>query len=733
MFVVALALAACNGETTAAPTTTAGSTTTGTGTTAAPTSVGTTTTAPTTPASTGTTTEFPLSQEVTLNMAINYTSGGQLMSISYQKEAAYVSTIDDTTYTKGDLLPVWATIGDILKVNFVDMATSSDPDTNSQWDRLESENFAGVDMVNGTGQLIGPAGVDGNFVDIAKYLDDMPFFKAFLEANPSVRVSITSADGGIYFTPYFDGFGELENMFLCRIDWVEDILDAANTDAFDIDPATKPTEYTRRQIPVPIDVDIIVANPESALTDTRVVEKNYTVNILNALAQVANPTGKALADVFRAHIQNTYGDQGYAKLSDVFVGVDAAYDTDELMALMYVVKANPKYLTREHAAPLSEVEVLFPREAKGNRVANLIRGMEFFGLRGVFSRCENLYFDATGTIQDIRHEQKFLDAIADLNALFEDDLIYPILTGGANIRKQLLEGSNGFITYDYNGTSTTTGLIDKGNDKDPTYKFEAILPPVCDWLGNGTYFHFSESVRSIKNEAWGIPIQVESNPGKLQRALMLMDGLYDYSTVNSIGTIHLYGPVGWTDGTIEYGSDVVYKLSNDALAEIADPTVGNGSHINYLRQYVGATMPIGHIRSLGLEYQTLSDQGKESVERINRAVEVGTFKLAGQIASTDEIYSRIPATVSPLWFQLSPTFYPLTKAENDIIVATCAWIDLYDDNALSTLVQYGFTGEGGSVTEAAYWQMFVMGNYDLYDDVYIKGYRNAYNRLQEDE
>ena len=40
-------------------------------------------------------------------------------------------------------------------------------------------------------------------------------------------------------------------------------------------------------------------------------------------------------NAFRNHISSTYGEQGYEKLSHVFTGVDAAYDTDELIALMY--------------------------------------------------------------------------------------------------------------------------------------------------------------------------------------------------------------------------------------------------------------------------------------------------------------------------------------------------------------------------------------------------------------
>jgi hypothetical protein len=697
---VLFALVACVEVTTT--TTTASSGTTSTTTTTITTTSQTATTADT----------IDYTSDVTVNVAINYTSGGQLMSISYQKDAAYVS-LDGKTYTKGDLLPAWAAIGEKLNINFVDRATSSDANTNAQFTRLQTENFAGVDLVNATGALIASEGLKGNFLDIGQYLDYMPFLKAFLEANPSAKVSMTSADNGVYYTPYFDGFGEMEQMFLARIDWIKDILDLANP-VFDTDPAVKPTAYTRRQVVTPINTNITVANADGS---TRVVVKEYTANILDTLAAIENPTGANLAAAFKAHMQATYGDQGYAKLSDVFAGTDAAYDTDELLALMYVVKANPKFLTRQHTTgEKTAVEVYFPREGTGSRIRNLLRGMEMFGLRGVFSRAEWLYFDEDGMIQDVRHEDAFIQGVNDLSAMYADGLIVQNPEGATNWRNVLLNGANGFITYDYNASSTAQSLINNGRGVDPDFEFQAILPPVVDWLDDGNYFHFSEATRSVKSEAWGIPAHVADDETKLFRVLKLVDEMYDYTATDSVGTMHLYGPEGWTDGTINYGTDIVYQLSDEALAEMG--ALAGGNMINYLRQYVGATMPIGHIRSLGLEFQTLSQEGIIGIERINTAVTAGVLKLAGMVDSENP------------WFQLSPTFYPLTKTDNDLITASATFRTLFTDSALITLVKYGFSGNGGSKTVAEYKAMFNMNGVDVYELIYIKAYRDAYTRIQ---
>jgi hypothetical protein len=659
--------------------------------------------------------EIDYDSEVTVNVGINYAAGGVVMSISYPHDNDYVSTINGKTYKTGSLLPAWEMIGEKLNIDFVDRATSSDANTTAQFTRLQTEGFDSVDIVNATGALIGPEGVNGNFVDIGAYLEHMPNLNKFLNENPSVKVSMTSADGGIYFTPYFDGLNELEQMFLARIDWIKDILDAVDPN-FDTTPAFVPNNYTRRQVVTPIDVDVTVANADGS---TRVVEKTYEQNILDVLAALVDPTGATIAEAFIAHIENTYGDQGYAKLSDVFAGTDAAYDTDELVALLYVIKSNPQYLTRTHPTPKTAVELIFPREATGSRIRNLFRGMEMFGMRGVFSRHEWLYFDQDGSIQDIRYDQAFVDAVNDLSDMYRDGLILQNPEDGpANWRKILLENSNGFMTYDYNATSTARGLINAGRNLDPDFEFQAILPPVIDWLGDGNYFHFSESVRSVKNEAWGIPKHVEESETKLYRILKLVDELYDYSTEDSIGTIHLYGPPGWTDGTIQYGSETVYKLSDLALAEMA--SLAGGNHINYLRQYVGATLPIGHVRGMGLEFQTLSEEGILGIERINTAVNAGVLKLAGMVNSTNP------------WYRLSPTFFPLTKNESDMIAASATFRAIYADNALVTMVKHGFSGQGGSYTQEAYWATFMINDVNVYNEIYIQAYRDAYARSLED-
>jgi putative aldouronate transport system substrate-binding protein len=393
---------------------------------------------------------------------------------------------------------------------------------------------------------------------------------------------------------------------------------------------------------------------------------------------------------------------------------------------MYVIKANPAYLTREFgtgsdtsAEALDSVEVYFARTSQTSRIRNFFRGLEMYGVRGAFSRYEWAYFNEDGIVEDARVQDVTIDAVGQLQRMYADGLIPINFDEGANYdwRANLLTGSNGFMTYDYNASSTPNGYITEAQKLDPTFRFESVLPPVVDWMDNGEYFHFSEATRAVKAEAWGIPAHVEAHPEKLARILTLFDQLYDYSSNDAIGNIHLYGPTGWIDGTFEYNGVNIPAISEDALEEMQDLT--NGNMINYLRRYVGATMPIGHIRSLGLEFQTLSPQGKVGVERVNVAVQAGTFRLAGVYESDNP------------WYQFVPTLFALT-ADESADIALLTYDDIWAVDSLPILVKFGFTGNGGSVTKTTYLTtMVVKDSLNTYTEIYQKALNNAIARVSQ--
>lgn len=638
--------------------------------------------------------EDELQENVELNVAINF-DGNKF--ISYNQDNPYEG-LDGKTYTNGDLLPVWAAIGENLNITFNDLGMElGKPNTATQFDDAKMDGFAGIDIINSTGANI--TSERNNFVDLKPYIDSgkMPNLKKFLDSQPTYEPYLTAEDGGMYYTPYLDGNEEVELGFLMRIDWTEKILDTEV--AGDTTPA-KGLANTTRFNPATLDTKIKVA---TANAGTREVTIKYTENIIDKLkALPQNATGHDYLTTFRAYMNDVHGDD-YNKLSDVFVGLDAGYLTDELVALMAVVKSNPQMLRNK-----ADVAVYFPREARGSRVRNFYRGLEMFGVRGAVSKNNWLYIDEDGNLHDSRFEEPTLEAFNRLNSFYEDGLIIQGFDNAGtskNWRDELMPDADGFLIYDYNATQTAQYLIDAAKKIQPEYRFESILPPVNDWRGDGEYFHFTESVRMLKNEAWGITKQAATDPVKLERAIMLFDYLYDEEEG---ANLHLFGPEEWrATETMVYQGVEIPKFSDEALAQMQELTGGN--MINYLRMYVGATQPIGHVRSLGLELQTVSDQGMAGYERVRNAVEAGVLRLQGLYDKEDT------------WYYPVPNVFPLSTAQENALREVKRDFDTYwGDANLHIMIQQGLTGD----RLAAYRNLFIHNGEDWTSD-YLEFHQEA--------
>ena len=601
-------------------------------------------------------------ENVELRMAINF-DGNKF--ISYNKDNAYLG-LDGKEYKNGDLLPVWSAIGENLNITFNDVGkTLGKANTAKQFDDAKIDGFTGIDIINSTGANI--TSERNNFVNLKPFIEagKMPNLKKFLDSQPTYEPYLTASDGGMYYTPYLDGNEEVELGFLMRIDWTEKILDT--TTAGDSTKA-QGLENTTPFNPATLNKEIIVATENAG---TRKVTINYSKNIITILKELGpDATGDQYLQAFRTYMEDVHGDD-YDKLSDVFVGYDAGYLTAELVALMAVVKSNPQMLRGK-----ADVSVYFPREAKGSRVRNFYRGLEMFGVRGAVSKNNWLYIDENGKLNDSRFEDSTIDAFNRLNSFYKDELIIQNFDNAGtnkNWRDELLKAADGFLMYDYNATQTPKSIIDEAVKVDPNYRFESILPPVNDWRGTGEYFHFTESVRMLKNEAWGITKQAATDETKLERAIMLFDYLYDEKEG---ANLHLYGPEAWRQGTITYQGKEIPAFHPKVLEEIQ--TLGKGNMTNYLREYVGATNPIGHIRSLGLELQTVSEQGLSGYNRVRNAVEAGVFRLLGLYDKNDK------------WYYPVPNVFPLTTAQENHLKEVKGAFDTYwGDNQLHIMIKEG--------------------------------------------
>ncbi|HOW38698.1 MAG TPA: hypothetical protein PLZ76_07295, partial [Bacillota bacterium] len=125
---------------------------------------------------------------------------------------------------------------------------------------------------------------------------------------------------------------------------------------------------------------------------------------------------------------------------------------------------------------------------------------------------------------------------------------------------------------------------------------------------------------------------------------------------------------------------------------------------------------------------TLSGDGKEGIDKLNKAVEAGVYLLAGNVPAVNPV----GVNASNPWFRLSPTTYPLTATElADITTFAKPIQDATNQASMPTLVKNGFTGLNSSYTAETFMALWYVDDIDVYNEIFIKAYRDAYSRLQQ--
>ncbi len=590
-----------------------------------------------------------------LRMATGYNSAKTGLFFDADTAKDGVTLANGITYNAGDLKPTWVEVQNRLGMVFENQYQG-----NSATKEFEywAERLSEVDMVSGSASQLSEYGEKGAVVNIADYLDLMPNFKAYLEANPIVRLSITgnTDTGAIYFSPYFDGVNDIERMPLMRTDWVVKLLDGEGEFAADACGNLKDAAYTP-YMPTEGTVEIEVVTLDG--TSTEKVVKNYDkagniVAAMNEALASGTVTGVQAVNMLRKYIDEAYDGYYGTTRSNLFVGQNAAWDADELVALLRCVVANAQTLNGTDT-----VYGLFSREDGNNqRRVDMFRfAGTLFGVRGLESRQDFLYVGADGKLHDARQEADTYVALEKMNAMVQEGLISASFIGNDSTAKTevMLEQDLGFMHYDYNQTQTVYNetKLQEGE------KYMAVMVPVARWYDgsneNGVYMRFTESWRSVKTDGWAISAAgVEGNQDKLYAALKLID--YAYSPEGQI--LMSYGPDEFIKTNAD-GSYVTFNFNGDQMPVIADETYAelwekaSGNYTNYARQYLGSTLSF--LKSQAFEYQCTHEVGKEGAGYISNAIALGTIK-----------HPELAVTENP-WYISIPTVLPTTSAENDQI------------------------------------------------------------------
>ena len=636
--------------------------------------------------------QLTFAEGTVLRMATGYNSTKTGLSFDAEVAGDGITLSNGVTYYAGDLKPTWVEIQNRLGFVIEDKYQgNSDSNEFEYWkDQLDQ-----VDMLSGTSAKMQEYGENGSIVNIGAYLDLMPNFKAYLEANPIVRLSITGnvEDGAIYFSPYFDGVNDIEKMFLMRADWVAKLLDGEGEFTADACNDTAAPVY-EPFMPVSGSVDVDVVTPDGSAVET--ISKNYDAygNIVAKMNEVGSMSGVEAVNMLRSYIDAAYDGYYGTSRSDLFIGQNAAWDADELVALLRCVVANPQTLNGT-----DQVQGMFTREEQtAGRRADMYRTAgHLFGVRGFESRNGFLYVDENGMLADARQNVKTYEAIARLGQIRDEGLISSAFINAEEVKvEQYLRDDLGFMEYDYNQTQTLynekEGIFDEGE------KFMAVMEPVSHWYDgtseDGVYMRFTESWRSVKPGGWGISkAGVGDNQDKLYAALKLID--YAYSPEGTI--LMSYGPDEFIKKN-EDGSFATFNFNGNEMPEIADTTYAElwekagGNYTNFARYYLGSTLSF--MKSQAFEYQCTTAVGKEGAGHISRAIALGTIK-------------HIELKVQPdgnWWYTVVPTTLPYTTVMNEQIGTLTSLNENFtgDNDAFIEMVAKGFVRDGlGSPEEAA--------------------------------
>ena len=583
-----------------------------------------TTPADTTPADTTPADTTPAGLEyadgTTLRMATGYNNAKTGLWFDADTAKDGITLSDGVTYHTGDLKPTWVEVEKVLGIKLTNQYQGNSATNEFKYwqDRLNE-----VDMVSVNLSAANEAGVDGKLVNIAEHLDKMPNFKAYLEANPIVRLSIIgdTATGAIYVSPYFDGVNDIERMPLMRTDWVEKLLNGEGeftATASDKLAAAVYTPYMPTSGKVA--VDVVEADGKTVKTISKDYDAagNIVAKMNDALA-AGEVDGVQAVNMLRTYIDTAYAGYYGTNRADLFIGQNAAWDADELVALLRCVVANSATLNADG----QKVQGIFSREDSNNqRRVDMYRfAAHLFGVRGLESRNNWLYADSEGKIHDARQEEATYEAMERMYAMTQEGLISSTFVQSLGEKTEtMLANDIGFMHYDYNQTQTVYN--DTKLQEGECYR--AVMVPVAKWYdgtnADGVYMRFTESWRSVKTDAWAISVAgVAGDENKLNAALALID--YAYSPEGMI--LMSYGPASFrSTETFLFNGEEMPKISEGCYNDLMTLTKGN--YTNFARQYLGSTLSFA--KSQAFEFQCTNAAGQVGAGYISNAIAAGTIK-----------------------------------------------------------------------------------------------------------
>ncbi len=674
----------------------------------------------------------------TVKLSVHYVNSGYHFAPSYQGDAA-ATGIGGETLSKGTLLPAWQEFAKDLNIKIEDGTDTSAKDAKTEWQNFLDSGFNGVDiaMVDGTNSIT--AANTNKLKSINELIEKglLPNFAKWLETeggglDGAMWNSMKSADGNVYYLPYFDGLNGLEKVWLMEQSYIKKILDSEETNGMDT-TAAKTSSFEAQVPKFNQDVEISVNGQKQT------IKVQYEQSIVDIQNKLATKNGKTYAEALRTYIDEVYGDyigQGktYSKRSEIFTSEAACYNADELIALMRCMVNNPHYLTGTDT-----LYAFVPRSGEGNRIKQMMEFTSIWGQRGVSAESSRLYFNKAGELQDARTKEEIYNNLDKMHELYNEGFFPGNFYTGADgtakneWRKKYMQTGQVFALYDYDTTSTAYN-----NDANSSYKSLLIpmISPIAKWDDQDDstpeYFHFSEDNRALKSGGWAIMADTD--------ALEATCKLADYMWTDKGADVQDYGPNNTSyraavtqydeqgkrlkgEGTMTLKGKEVVKLSDKVFNYTNGSDSFKANWNNFCRKYIGSTQGIGHQRSDGIGYQaTISKACQAGTEKLLSAVASGVYRMCTTASVSNKFYASVPTS-----FALSAS--DQTNIQNSVECTTMQnfWLD---DSSANGKVVYAYWICNGkddkNVTSIITSYESLKNSFSKVDAIFLNAYRRAY-------
>lgn len=709
-----------------------------------------------------------------LDISLNYQvkKVGQT-GLSYNGKGTRELQYAGVTLVTNDMLPTWKCLQNKLDTKYADSKTSTitffdaNPYDQTDYKKDFTQHWVNgfkikdryVDLVMGGGTYYTQYANAGKLVAIDEYLDQMPNFKAWVEQNPDIWESMKHTDGHVYFTPYFDGLNSIEKMFLMNTSYVEKLLDG-DIDAEDESVAlTNGTVYTPYVVETEEQTLTVSVNGTAKTIKANFAEANNAVKKQNDLSAKNGKTlvaalKEALIAEYGSAIATTAGGSAtgdsvvYNKLSEIFTGEKACYNTDDLVALLRCVKTCPKTLTGDVTTKMNPIS---PRTAENKRTIDLVSLISLWGLKGNDSENGKLYYDVDGNLKDARTTKDTYDVgLSNLNKLYQEGLFVNNFTsdksgkvmGSTEWRGNNIKDGSGFLYYDYNGTTSpfNDDVVDgsKGSA-------QPVLAPVVKWADSsktlnykgtnlaGTYFRYSEANRALKDGGWCIPAESDN----IGTALALMDYLFseEGARIQDFGPddgkywdLKTQGAAGNTDYenqvcAINGGTSPIIK------EDVLDDIKGNSEGVtwnDYYRAFIGSTQGIGHIREDSLDYQTTySQKSRDGLSNVQTAIKSGAMILAQTTidSNTSKFFVSVPQTIA---ISSDDTSRINASTQNNTLKEV--W-DSSSSSVICPAINWILIGEDAIKDKYSGGKATMFSEFNVIDSVFLEAYSNGAKKI----